>query len=98
MAPLLRLASPSAGRIHRARPRTQLLRIVCHLRSCPITRGHPPGAHSRSHTFAQSCLFAKAVLTGCLRFTRLPIAARVPGAVRLAATEQRVEHAFWKAK
>ena len=28
----------------------------------------PPGAHSRSHTFAQSHLFAKAVLTGCIRF------------------------------
>ena len=29
----------------------------------PLTRGHPPGAHSRSHTFAQSRQFAKAVLS-----------------------------------
>ena len=29
-------------------------------------RGQPPGAHSRSHTFAQSRMLAKAVLAGCL--------------------------------
>ena len=38
----------TAGRIHRVRPRTQLLRIVCHLRSCPITvnRAGNPGVCS----------------------------------------------------
>ena len=37
----------------------------------PLTRGHHAGVHSRSHTFAQSPQFAKAVLTGCLRCSEL---------------------------
>ena len=31
-----------------------------------MTRGHHASVHSRSHTFAHSRLFAKAVLTGCV--------------------------------
>ena len=46
-------------------PNFRVVSVICD--RVPLTRGHHASVHSRSHTFAHSRLFAKAVLTGCVQ-------------------------------